>query len=90
MILRLVEASLVPILVASIGAWAVVRAGRRQTDRAIERNTAEHDHNKALLNHLSTQVGGIDRKVDRLDTRLDEVAIWQAEHEKAHLTERQP
>lgn len=58
----------------------------------MQENTTQHNENKAvleenkiILNHLSGQIGVMDQKVDRLDQRLDNVQIWQAEHEKEHL-----
>lgn len=51
-------------------------------------NTIQHNENKVILQHLSTQVGNMDHKIDRLDHRLDNVQIWQAEHEKEHLNLR--
>lgn len=82
---RVLEIAIVPIAVAGVGAWALIRANRREIRSLDDRNTQQHNENATLLNHLSTQIGGIDRKVDRLDHRLDNVQSWQAEHEKDHL-----
>ena len=54
-----------------------------------DENTSQHNDNKTLLSHLSGQISGIDKKVDRLDERLDNVQVWQFEHEKAHFSEEQ-
>ena len=79
----------VPISVAFITTLGAIFANRFRKE-----NTAQHlegktvnEENKALLQHLSNQVTGIDGKVDRLDERLDNVQIWQVEHEKSHLIE---
>jgi hypothetical protein len=62
---------------------------KSQAEMFREENTSQHNDNKTLLSHLSDQVAGIDGKVDKLDDRLDNVQIWQVEHEKVHLTEQQ-
>ena len=74
-VLRILEVAIVPVVIALIAVW------RRE-------NKDQHDHNAGMLEHLSGQVSGIDRKVDRLDERLDGVQMWQVEHEKRHLLER--
>jgi hypothetical protein len=73
---------------AGLGAWALIRASRKEIRGLDSRNTEQHNENAMLLNHLSHQIGGIDGKVDRLDERLDSVQGWQFEHEKDHLTRR--
>jgi hypothetical protein len=80
-VLRIAEVAIVPLMVALIAATATILSVRKLRSE----NTDQHNHNSSLLHHLSAQVGGIDSKVDRLDNRLDNVQIWQAEHEKAHL-----
>lgn len=98
--LSLAEVVVVPIVIAMITAGSsiivVMKSNKKQSDRMKtqaevfrEENTSQHNDNKALLSHLSNQVAGIDSKVDKLDDRLDNVQIWQAEHEKVHLTEQQ-
>lgn len=85
-----VEVAIVPVLVAAItafGVWLGNRKGEARSKVLREENTQQHAEGRALLEHLSGQVGGIDRKVDRLDSRLDGVQMWQADHEKAHLLE---
>lgn len=84
--LDLAQIVIVPISVAFITTLGAVFVQRFRKE-----NTAQHlegkeinEQNQTLLNHLSNQVGGIDSKVDRLDERLDNVQIWQAEHEKSH------
>lgn len=88
-LLRVAEIAVVPVVVAGvtagIGAWALIRSHRRDVKDLDFRNTQQHNENAVLLSHLSSQIGGIDRKVDRLDERLDSVQTWQAEHEKDHL-----
>jgi len=98
--LSLADVVIVPIVIALITAGSsiivVMKSNKRQADRMKsqaeafrEENTAQHNDNKSLLSHLSNQVAGIDSKVDRLDDRLDNVQLWQAEHEKVHLIENQ-
>jgi len=87
-VFRILEIAVVPVVVASIGAIALIRSNRREIRNLDKRNTEQHYDNAALLQHLSNQVGGIDSKVDRLDERLDTVQGWQFEHEKEHLTRR--
>lgn len=91
-LLRVLEVALVPIIVAAItstaGIVAVLRLRRE--------NTEQHSENKDLLKHLSGQVTNIDSKVDtisdrvavrfdRVDERLDDMAMWRASHEVQHL-----
>jgi hypothetical protein len=93
----------VALITAGSSIFAVIRSNKKASSRMrseaeafrIE-NTQQHNDNKAvaeesktLLSHLSNQVSGIDSKVDRLDERLDNVQIWQSEHEKVHLTEKE-
>jgi peptidoglycan hydrolase CwlO-like protein len=80
-VLRFAEVAIVPLMVALIAASATIVSVRRLRSE----NNDQHHANADLLNHLSSQVGGIDSKVDRLDARLDNVQSWQADHEKAHL-----
>ncbi len=98
--LSLAEVVIVPIAIALITAGSslvvVMKSNKKQSDRMKadaemfrEENTSQHNDNKTLLSHLSDQVAGIDSKVDKLDDRLDNVQIWQVEHEKVHLTEQQ-
>jgi hypothetical protein len=68
---------------------------RDASEKFREENTYQHNENKAVLDeskiilqHLSGQIGAMDHKVDRLDERLDNVQIWQVEHEKNHLNEQ--
>ena len=82
-VLRIAEVAIVPLMVALIAASATILSVRKLRSE----NTDQHNHNSSLLHHLSNQVGSIDFKVDRLDDRLDNVQIWQVEHEKAHVTE---
>ena len=82
-LLRIAEVAIVPVMVALIAASATILSVRKLRSE----NNDQHNHNSNLLHHLSNQVGSIDSKVDRLDDRLDNVQIWQAEHEKAHVTE---
>lgn len=91
----------VAMIAAGSSIFAVVSSNKRNANKIKEEgekfrleNTIQHNENKALvhesktlLSHLSNQVVGIDKKVDRLDERLDNVQIWQAEHEKVHLAE---
>lgn len=72
-----------------------------EADQFRQENTDQHYQNakiakesvslvnesRILLQHLSTQIGGIDQKVDKLDDRLDDVQLWQANHEKIHMTQ---
>ena len=83
-----IEVAVVPVLVAVIttaGVWLNNRRSTARNDALRAENSSQHAEGRALLEHLSVQVGGIDSKVDRLDERLDNVSIWQAEHEKEHL-----
>jgi hypothetical protein len=85
-----IEVAVVPVLVAAItalGVWLGNRKGEARSRVLRQENTQQHAEGRALLEHLSVQVGGIDRKVDRLDHRLDGVQMWQADHEKVHLLE---
>lgn len=91
----------VAMIAAGTSIFAVVHSNKKNTERIKQEgekfraeNTTQHNENKALvhesktlLTHLSNQVVGIDKKVDRLDERLDNVQIWQAEHERVHLSE---
>jgi len=86
-ILDILSVIVVPISVAFITTVGAIFANRFRKE-----NTAQHlegksinEENQSLLQHLSNQVTGIDGKVDRLDERLDNVQIWQVEHEKTHL-----
>lgn len=92
------EAIIVPILVAAITAGgsvtAMIISSRRNTKKVTAEaemfrveNTLQHNENKVLIEHISNQVSGIDTKVDKLDNRLDNVQLWQVEHEKRHLEE---
>jgi hypothetical protein len=81
-VLRIAEIAIVPVMVALIAASATILSVRRLRSE----NTDQHNHNSDLLHHLSHQIGGIDSKVDRLDTRLDKVQIWQIDHENGHIT----
>lgn len=72
---RVLEIAFVPLMVAIIAVW------RRE-------NKDQHDHNAGLSLHLSKQVEGIDRKLDRLDVRHDRIEVWQVEHESTHLIDR--
>ena len=98
--MSLADVVIVPIVIAMITAGSsivvVMKSNKKQSNRMRaqaemfrEENTSQHNDNKALLSHLSSQVAGIDNKVDRLDDRLDNVQIWQIEHEKSHLAEQQ-
>lgn len=92
-LIAFVELAVVPVLVAAIttlGVWLNNRKSDARSKVLREENTAQHAEGRMLLEHLSLQVGGIDRKVDQLDTRLDQVQIWQSEHEKAHLLVEAP
>mgnify|MGYP003336142611 FL=1 len=87
--LEVAQIIIVPISVAfitTLGAIVVQRFRKENTSQHLE-GKALNEENKMLLQHLSTQVTGIDGKVDKLDNRLDDVQIWQAEHEKVHLIE---
>lgn len=75
-ILRILEVAVVPVVIALIALWR-------------KENRDQHDRGASLLNHLSSQVNGVDKKMDKLDDRLDNVQLWQAEHEKQHLVEAQ-
>jgi hypothetical protein len=75
------EVIFVPILVALITAGG----GALLVQRLRKENTEQHEHNSGLLHHLSNQIGGIDRKVDRLDERLDSVYVWKNEHDREHM-----
>jgi hypothetical protein len=94
------EVVIVPITIALITAGSslilMIKSNKRQSEKmkveaAVfrEENTSQHNDNKTLLSHLSGQISGIDKKVDRLDERLDDVQIWQANHEITHLSEDQ-
>lgn len=87
--LEVAQVIIVPISVASIttlGAFVVQKFRKENTQQHLE-GKALNEENKTLLQHLSTQVTGIDGKVDKLDNRLDDVQLWQAGHEKVHLIE---
>lgn len=81
--MRVLETVLVPLLVAFVTAGGAVLAVWLK--RFDERNTTQHNKGASLLEHLSGQVQGIDNKVDRLDERIDDMTLWQAEHEKRHM-----
>lgn len=81
--LRVLETVLVPLLVAFVTAGGALLAVWLK--RFDERNTSQHGTSTNLLEHLSGQVKGIDGKVDRLDERMDNMTLWQAEHEKRHM-----
>lgn len=94
----LAETILVPIIVASITAGGSIIALLISTkknahkvvaeaERFRAENTQQHNENKSIIEHISNQVSGIDSKVDKLDERLDNVQLWQVEHEKRHLQE---
>ena len=82
------------IIVVPISVAIITTLGALYANRFRKENTAQHlegkavnEENKNLLQHLSGQVTGIDGKVDKLDERLDNVQIWQVEHEKTHIIE---
>lgn len=87
-LISVAQALVVPIVVAFItasgGALAIQKLKKENTKQHNE-GKAVNEENNTLLQHLSSQVTGIDNKVDKLDERLDNVSIWQAEHEKEHL-----
>jgi len=87
--LRIFEFAVVPVAVACVtaglGAWAVVRSHRQALTGLDDRNTDQHNQNSALLTHLSGQIGGIDTKIDRIDTRVDSLGLWASSHELDHL-----
>jgi hypothetical protein len=88
-VLTFVEIAVVPVIVATItalGVWLGSRKGAAQHRVLRDENTAQHAEGRALLAHLSTQVGGIDGKMDRIDSRLDDVQIWQAVHDAQHAS----
>lgn len=98
--ISIAEAIIVPITIAMITAGSslilMIKSNRKQSEKmkvesAVFRdeNTSQHNDNKTLLTHLSGQISGIDKKVDRLDERLDNVQVWQFEHEKAHFSGEQ-
>lgn len=92
---------LVASITAAGSSIALLVSNRKQSKKIkttseefMQENTNQHNENRAaleesklILQHLSGQVGSMDKKVDRLDQRLDNVQIWQAEHEKVHLSE---
>ena len=84
---RVVEIAVIPLLVAFVTAGGGLLAAWLK--RFDERNTSQHNKGANLLEHLSGQVQGIDRKVDRLDQRIDDMTLWQAEHEKRHMIDGQ-
>ena len=87
--LEIAQVVIVPISVAfitTLGAIVVQRFRKENTEQHLEGKQI-NEQNQTLLNHLSTQVSGIDSKVDRLDERLDGVQLWQANHEKLHNIE---
>ena len=79
-LIQIIQVIFVPIVVALITAGG----GALLVQKLRKENTEQHEHNSGVLHHLSSQVGGIDRKVDRLDERLDSVHVWQNEHENKH------
>jgi cell division protein FtsX len=98
--ISIAEIVVVPITIAMITAGSslilMVKSNKKQSEKmkveaAVFRdeNTSQHNDNKTLLSHLSGQISGIDKKVDRLDERLDNVQVWQANHEITHLSEEQ-
>jgi hypothetical protein len=98
--ISIAEVIVVPITIAMITAGSslilVIKSNRKQSEKMKveasvfrDENTYQHNENKTLMIHLSNQITGIDNKVDRLDERLDNVQIWQAEHENIHLIEQQ-
>ena len=84
MFVRILEVAVVPVVVAFIGAAGAIFSAVKKMR---QENTEQHGQNAELLHHLSGQIGGIDRKVDRLDERLDKVQQWASDHEIQHLTE---
>lgn len=82
-----IEVAVVPVIVALITAFGIWLNNRRSVARGEalrEENSSQHAEGRELLKHLSVQVGGIDGKVDRLDSRLDGVQLWQVVHESQH------
>lgn len=75
----------VAVLPALIAAWAVIRRHRRDISDLRSENTEQHNVNSGLLQHVASQVTGIDKKIDRLDGRVDSLQLWASEHEKDHL-----
>ncbi len=84
----LITGSVVPVVVALIGAWAVIRKhDEKATERSNqlrEENSQQHAEGRALLTHLSGQVAGMDKKLDRMDERLDDLHVWRITHEMEH------
>lgn len=84
----LISGSVVPVVVALIGAWAVIRKheekATKRSDQLREENSQQHAEGRALLTHLSGQVSGMDEKLDRMDERLDDMHVWRITHEIEH------
>lgn len=77
--------SVVPVVVALIGAWAVIRKHDSKSDernrKFREENSRQHSAVETMLGHLSTQVGSIDSKVTRVSERVDGLAERLTVHE---------
>lgn len=90
----IIEFIIVPIvaalITAGVSAWGIVRHHRKDVAVLRAENSEQHASGRALLEHLSTQVGGIDGKIDRLDQRVDTIQAWAAAHEESHPTQARP
>lgn len=84
----LITGSVVPVVVALIGAWAVIRKheekATKRSNEIRDENTQQHAEGRELLTHLSGQVSGMDKKLDRMDERLDDIQVWRTTHEIEH------
>lgn len=92
--IEVVATVVVPIVVALIAAgvsvWGIIRHTRRDVAVLRAENTQQHKDNTTLLRHLSNQVGGIDRKIDRIDERVDHLQEWAVAHEYDYPSKARP
>lgn len=80
----------VALLTAGVSVWGIIRHNRRDVSVLREENSQQHMDNAVLLRHLSTQVGGIDRKIDRIDERVDNLQEWAVAHETDYPSRARP
>ena len=85
---RLLETSVIPVVVALLGGGYVFRRHDKKAAmrarEALDQNSSEHQQGQQLIRHLSTQVGSLDAKVDRIDQRIDDLHVWRVTHDLEH------
>jgi len=80
----------VALITAAVSVIGIVRHNRRDVADLRSENSQQHQDSAVLLKHLSSQVGGIDRKIDRIDERVDHLQAWATAHEYDYPSKARP